>query len=173
MLYFVRHAQSEANRDGIYAGSTIDSRLTDSGIVKFREFSRNNTHVFNKIFVSTLSRSIDSGKIFQEEQVYPIVLSKDVRINELDFGYLSGKEYRNFNNTKMYEHFDIERKHDFYKRIRSFYDDIKEQARTDDILIVGHAGVGKMLLAIARELPYENYNDTLDIARYKIYSISA
>ena len=173
MIYFVRHAESEANRARIYAGSTIDSHLTGSGAANFRKFSRNNTLIFDKIFVSTLRRSADSGKIFQEEQTYPLTLVKDERLNELDFGRLAGKTYRHFDSPEQYQEFDIEQKHIFYERIKSFYEGIKDKAHSDNIVIVAHAGVGKMLYAIAHQLPYERYNEVPDFNSYELYSLSA
>jgi broad specificity phosphatase PhoE len=172
MIYFIRHAQSEANRDRIYAGSSIDVQLTYQGVAQFTSFARANQHIFSKIFVSNLKRSIDSGKIFQDEQNYETQLIEDARLNELDFGHLSGKEYIDFDNTEAYKQYNIESKESFYKRVKEFYDTVSLEASSADIVIIAHAGVGKMLYTIALGLNFENYNDAPEPQSHRIHLIS-
>ncbi|MEO8911878.1 MAG: histidine phosphatase family protein [Candidatus Saccharimonas sp.] len=168
MIYFIRHAQSEANKKGIYAGS-LNSPLTSGGISRFRAFSRRNEKVFGKIYVSQLSRSIESGRIFQSEQSYDSVLLIDPRANELNFGKLAGRPYISLDSQHIYDEYDIESKEAFYNRVKNFYDDIRYDE--NDALIIGHAGVAKMLQTIINDKPIEDYNKAKLISAYEIYQL--
>ena len=170
MLYFLRHAQSLANRDGIYAGAALNSGLTKDGVRKFTEYAGTNTIQFEKLYVSELSRSLNSGKVFSDLQKNDIEIITDSRINELDFGKLTGHRYITFDTQDIYKKYKIESKESFYNRVHSFFGDIQATTKKDEnILIVGHSGVGKMLYAIVNDLPYDSYNSLGKFEDYKIY----
>ena len=67
--YFVRHGESESNRDGVLAGR-MDSPLTDTGIEQARTLALKLAELdikFDKIFSSPLARSLDTAKIIAKE----------------------------------------------------------------------------------------------------------
>lgn len=171
MIFFLRHAQSESNQKGIYAGSGLDTKLTDSGIAKLKEIASKNTIIFKKVYVSCLSRSIESGKIFLAEQPYSAQIIPDKRINELDFGGLTGLPYIDidFNTKQAYEDYSIETSQAFHDRVLSFYNDLKNQ--DGPILILAHAGIGKMLQTIVSNSSVAEYNQNQDFEQYKIYQL--
>ena len=170
MLYFLRHAQSIANQSGIYAGGSLDSHLSEEGIQKFSDYVSTNTLKFDIIYVSELSRSIESGKLFANLQKEKINIISDARINELDFGKLTGHKYISFDTENIYKKFQIESKESFHSRVNSFYKElIKKDLADKNILIVGHSGVGKMLYTIVNSLPYERYNSYQRFDDYEVY----
>lgn len=172
MLYFMRHAQSTANRDGVYAGHSAEALLTPEGRAKLRTFAMSNQQRFDKIYTSELIRSVESAQIFLEEQAWSAPTIADQRINELDFGSLTGKSYLKFDSEELYRKFNIEPKSAFYERVKSFYDDIRQEAEQSDVLIIGHAGTGKILYAIIHDIPYTDYNSVPDISSYAIHRLS-
>lgn len=169
MIYFLRHAQSEANEEGVYAGSKLDTKLTKNGILRLKETAQKNTIIFKKIYVSTLSRSIESGRIFLAEQPYTAEMIPDERINELDFGDLTGLPYINFDTEQAYETYNIERSKDLHERVLNFYNNIKDDE--GPILVLAHAGVGKMLQTIMYNKQAAEYNKNEEVKQYRIYEL--
>src|SRR5690606_7631707 len=124
---------------------------------------------FERIYVSDLSRSVESGEILLQEQPYKGELIIDERTRELNFGKLTGKSYREFDTEQSYDRYDIESKLDFYTRIRSFYEDVKDNE--DVIRIVGHDSVAKMIEASINGMPVESYNKIRSLKPYTIYPL--
>ena len=68
-VWFVRHGESEYNQKGLFTG-WHDPKLTEVGINQIKELQHNFNEkfiIFDKIFCSTLRRSIDSAVIMARE----------------------------------------------------------------------------------------------------------
>lgn len=79
-LYFVRHGQSEYNRDGLLAGTT-ETALTHQGKEQAHASGENAKSLdIDYIISSPISRAYDTAKIIAEEIGYPI---EKIEVNEL------------------------------------------------------------------------------------------
>ena len=142
MIYIVRHGQTEYNVVGRYGGR-IDVPLNENGInqaYELRDVLKNIK--FDFVFSSPLKRALETAKIICNNDII-----KDDRLIERNNGDLEGKlkteidEFPDFNNPNE-TRYNIENIVDFRNRIYDFFNEIKNQYRGKNVLVVTHAGVG-------------------------------
>ncbi len=141
MIYIVRHGQTDWNLKGIYQGR-IDISLNKTGIEQAKKIKKKLEGIkFDKVFSSPLKRAYETAQIICDNHII-----KDKRIIERSNGELEGKfklEYKDavdFNDPNE-TRFGIENITDFRNRIKDFFDDIVENYKGKNILIVTHAGI--------------------------------
>ncbi len=92
-LILVRHGQSEWNEKNLFTGWK-DPELTQKGAQEARNAGREllgQEYVFDVMYTSALRRAQETGRIILEEMgLTDIVIVKDQRLNERDYGDLSG-----------------------------------------------------------------------------------
>ena len=92
-LVLVRHGQSEWNEKNLFTGWK-DPELTKKGAQEARNAGREllgQEYVFDVMYTSALRRAQETGRIILEEMgLTDIVIARDQRLNERDYGDLSG-----------------------------------------------------------------------------------
>ncbi len=92
-LVLVRHGQSEWNEKNLFTGWK-DPELTQKGAKEARNAGREllgQEYVFDVMYTSALRRAQETGRIILEEMgLTDIVTVRDQRLNERDYGDLSG-----------------------------------------------------------------------------------
>ena len=92
-LVLVRHGQSEWNEKNLFTGWK-DPELTQKGAQEARNAGREllgQEYVFDVMYTSALRRAQETGRIILEEMgLMDIVTVRDQRLNERDYGDLSG-----------------------------------------------------------------------------------
>ena len=91
MIYFVRHGETEWNREGRFQGRE-DIPLNDSGVAQAHrpaEFFKNRN--ISRIITSPLMRARETAGIIADAHVVPVDIIPDERLTERDLGELSGK----------------------------------------------------------------------------------
>ena len=92
-LVLVRHGQSEWNEKNLFTGWR-DPELTQKGAQEARNAGREllgQEYVFDVMYTSALRRAQETGRIILEEMgLTDIVTIRDQRLNERDYGDLSG-----------------------------------------------------------------------------------
>ena len=92
-LVLVRHGQSEWNEKNLFTGWR-DPELTQKGAQEARYAGREllgQEYVFDVMYTSALRRAQETGRIILEEMgLTDIVTVRDQRLNERDYGDLSG-----------------------------------------------------------------------------------
>jgi broad specificity phosphatase PhoE len=89
-IYLIRHGQTDYNLKGIVQGSGVDSSLNSTGIAQSKAFYLSFKHIkFDKIYTSTLKRSIQSVEGFLNEGIIHEKLSE---LNEISWGNREGVE---------------------------------------------------------------------------------
>ena len=92
-LVLVRHGQSEWNEKNLFTGWK-DPELTQKGYNEAQIAGRellDRGYVFDVMYTSALRRAQETGRIILEEMRLPdIVIVRDQRLNERDYGDLSG-----------------------------------------------------------------------------------
>lgn len=160
MIYFIRHGESEANVRRVFAGQKDNSPLTKKGIeqaniegLKVKEMQLN----IVKIISSPLIRALDTAKIVAEIIGYDKEIEIDPRITEYDMGTLTGTPNFEITSKILVGADNAENPQDFDNRVNSF---LKEYNNYDgDILMVAHAGVGRIIEAIKRGTDPELFYD--------------
>ena len=157
MIYFVRHGLSEANVRRVFAGQKDDSPLVDEGRQQAKDTAKKikqeeiNIH---KIISSPSQRAHETAQIIAKELGFNISdITTDNRINEYDMGSLSGTPWHTISSTILVNAENAEDPKAFYSRV---YSCVKELSQSpENILLVSHGGVGRMLDAIKDGMPKE------------------
>lgn len=151
-LIFVRHGQSEANAVGIYAGQS-NVQLTAhgreqaaaAGMLLKRE-------TISHIIASDLDRAHFTAEIIANTIGFPIEdIITDPSLREINVGSLTGKPDEGFTSYLDYaasgEDNEAETPAQVEARLIPFVDRLKSH-HGDTILVVAHAGVGRVLRAM-------------------------
>lgn len=156
-IYFVRHGESEANVKGLFAGQRDDSPLTDLGR---SQAAGAGAEVMNlniaRIYASPLSRAKETAEIIAHEIGYPVdEIEFDNRILEYDMGSLTGTLRADAEKNRALLTHDAENKQAFLDRVTDF---LREHADSEaNVLLVSHAGVGRMIETARIGLPPEEF----------------
>lgn len=162
MIYFVRHGLSEANVKKVFAGQKDDSPLVNEG----REQAKQTANEIlkegikiDKIISSPSIRALETAQIiasilgFNKED---IVI--DNRINEYDMGSLSGTPWHTISSSILINAENAENVNLFKNRI---VECIEESNKFDEnILLVSHGGVGRMLETLKENRDPSLFYDT-------------
>ena len=163
MLYFVRHGQSQANLNKTFAGSQVDSPLTEKGREQARETVQSiisSGIKFDKIITSPLSRAYETATLIRENSDNNIDISIDDRLIEIDFGDISGESYTNNDEIDFSIVNNREPAKSIHHRVSSFLDQWNDTDK--NILIVSHGFVLKMIYAIQNNINPDDFYDLSD-----------
>lgn len=156
-LYFMRHAQSEANLNNILA-SQLDFPLTNKGhndaVLIAKEFSQE--HHITRLIGSPLSRAQQTAAPFADRFQLPV--ENEARVTEQQLGKYAGKTYEELNDEENYCHDRAKRWSwipegggESYSmivdRLMPFFQSLPEEGN-EDILVVTHAVTMRMIKAI-------------------------
>lgn len=175
-LYFLRHAESEFNREGLFQGQ-LDSSLTAEGRDDARKAApKLKEYGFKHIACSPLGRARETANVINEELGLWITQFEDLK--EAHFGTLQTQKrapiWQEFKRA-FYEKGEPigggESKHDFFKRIEKCVHEICLEIDVEPILVVTHGMLMKIL--IGEWFTRSNYKDIdaiqmPNLALYKI-----
>lgn len=143
-IVFIRHAESEYNRDGIWAGR-VDCSLTEKGIKAAKELGNTIENNFEAIYCSPLKRTKQTLEaIFPDAK--PIF---DNRIIEISIGEWENKKkdlfdphLRELFRKGLYMPPGAESHQDVDKRVCNFVEELFEKYNNNErILVVTHNGI--------------------------------
>lgn len=165
-IFLVRHGQSVANERKIFGGR-MDCELTELGRAQAREIVPNIlTLGINVIYSSPLKRAYETACIIAKELKIGEIITDD-RLMERDFGVLTGKliadveKYADkiirLNDKEGYflEAKEAESFPALLLRGREVLETIKEKHSDENLLIVTHGDIGKMIYAAYYNLGWE------------------
>jgi alpha-ribazole phosphatase len=144
ILIFVRHAETDFNRDGIFAGRT-DCNITAEGFEQAKKLFEEEQKHFDVIYCSPLRRTRQTLEAIMPGCV-PIV---DERIIEISLGEWEGKEKASFDKELIalyragqYTPPGAETTLQVDKRVCGFVKNLFEKYKNNErVLIVTHNGV--------------------------------
>lgn len=150
MIYFVRHGESEANLRHVFAGQKDDSILTQKGeeqaLATAKEIKKENLRI-DKIISSPLKRASKTAEIIAIELGFDISkIVTDNHITEYDMGSLTGTKAEDISSLMLTTAKNAEDPQVFCDRVCSYIK--KSSESSENILIVSHAGVGRILESI-------------------------
>lgn len=143
-ILFIRHAESEYSRDGIYAGK-VDCNLTSSGLESAKKFGKTLDNSFDAIYCSPLKRAKQTlNAIFPE--AHPIY---DERISATSIGIWENQKKSSLDKhlvelfrKGLYNPPGAETHSDVDKRVCSFVEELFEQYQNNEkILVITHNGI--------------------------------
>ena len=177
-LYLVRHGQTDANKEHVMQGQSINLQLNQEGIMQVTSLKNKIQDVkFDLCLTSPLIRAWSTAMILAGDKV---LIESDDRLIERSFGELEGKPFEQHYKTKYWDYTlnsndnNVEQIQELFKRCSSFLEDIKSKySDKENILIVSHYGVIKCLHHVIEktklegELPDVSIGNS-DIREYKI-----
>jgi len=160
-IYFLRHGESESNVKGTFAGQKENSPLTEKGKAQARDAALDLTKKKikpQKIYVSPLLRAYETAQIvIAEAGLTDTEIIIDERISEYDMGSLTGTPIREVTSHELISAKGAEEPGKFMDRVHNLIEEIEKI--NDHVLIVSHAGVGRIIEAKKKGIPAENFYD--------------
>lgn len=152
MIYFVRHGQSTANLAHIFTDPKDNVGLTAQGEAEAQavgEQIKAQGVKIDRIISSNLKRSSDTAQIIAKIIDFdPAKVEPDERLREYDGGSFAGQPEKDVSSQRLVQAPGAEDPHEFQARVAGALNPLKTS--TDTILIVSHAGVGRMVETIKR-----------------------
>jgi broad specificity phosphatase PhoE len=180
-IYVARHGETTWNAEGRIQGRS-DPDLSLKGYEQSLALLEHlKDQPVSAIYTSTLKRSILTATPIAQHLGLPI--QRESEMDEIAFGILEGRSFLNmdeevkaeweqFRDHRLTYHIPgAENYTDVSNRVRPFKERILRQHEGQEILIVGHRGVNRMLLGLLLELSLEEAvkieqtNDCLYVVR--------
>jgi len=172
-VIFVRHGESQANKDSVVAGARLDSPLTEKGREDARKTAaalRDGDFEIDYVVSSPLVRALDTAKIIEEE----LGLGKDVMVMdeliERDAGGATGMSKGGKDNMLMElasRFDDAETEVAMYERLVRAVAKLREF--DGNVLVVSHNGTIRMLRAVIEGLPAGDFKKMPDLSNGEVF----
>lgn len=171
MIYFVRHGLSEANVKKVFAGQKDDTPLVDEGReqakITAQEIIIEGLKI-DKIYSSPLKRAYETAEIIAKEICFDTSnIITESRIIEYDMGSLSGTPWHTISSTILVGAENAEDPEMFRSRVCSCVEELSKLP--ENILLVSHAGVGRILETVKEGIDAKLF---YDLPAYKNASIT-
>jgi 2,3-bisphosphoglycerate-dependent phosphoglycerate mutase len=160
-LLFLRHGQSYSNVANTFSGCRDNTELTPEGEQQARQAGEKlkaEGVTIDHIIVSSLGRAQKTAHIvadsigFDQERIVT-----DPRLGEYDTGEMTGKLRTGVTSAELISAPGAEDPIQFQERVKAALADAKELEGT--VLLVSHAGVGRMIQAIKQGIdPHQFYD---------------
>ncbi len=151
-VYFVRHGQTDSNKNRIMHGIT-DVHLNEDGIKQAEDAIAQIPKDISVVYCSPLSRCVQTAEIINKAFNFPIVY--DDRLVERNFRSLEGRSWKEFDpdfevKDKQrleydYREFGGEAVDDVKNRVLDFIGSLKTEKKGQKILVVSHGGVVRLV----------------------------
>ena len=162
-LIITRHGETLDNQKGIMQGH-LPGKLSPEGIEQGKKLAvRLKKEKFDAIYSSDLARAADTAKIIG--QFHPKIKINFVQeLRERNLGEFQGKTRAEVGwgaknaayNSKSFQPKHGESLKDLYQRAKKFLDKIIHQHQNDNVLLIGHNGIDKALMAVITNQKVEN-----------------
>jgi len=152
-LIFVRHGQTDFNKQGIVQGQEKDVPLNEEGVRQVERTASLFTQHVDRIMSSPLKRASQTAEILGKQLQKPTEFRDEIK--ESSMGSLAGKTWpeievvtgdpkvfeKDRNLTFDYRPYGGESSEHMRARVAGFVDDMKEKHPDESILVVAHGGV--------------------------------
>ncbi len=165
-LYFIRHGETPSNAKDVQQGVQIDDYLDSNGVLEVQRLGKIVGHLnLDLLFTSHLHRAEETAAIINHSLKDLVQVLHDFRLSERDFGTLSGKTLKDWDNIlpnhhelekmQMYDYraFGGESVDQVRHRVFQALIDITGNHDHKNIGIVTHGGVIRLLLFHFPEIP--------------------
>lgn len=171
MIYFIRHGESEANVRKVFAGQKDDTPLVDEGReqakITAQEIIIEGLKI-DKIYSSPLKRAYETAEIIAKEIGFDTSnIITENRIIEYDMGSLSGTPWHTISSTILVGAENAEDPEMFRNRVCACVEELSKLP--ENILLVSHAGVGRILETVKEGIDAKLF---YDLPAYKNASIT-
>lgn len=162
MIYLIRHGQSLNNMGHVIAGRR-DVPLSDFGKQQCENLKKLLDKVdFDQVYCSSLTRAKESAEIiFSGREIVPKICEN---VMEIDFGDWQGLTFAQVEEqfpdefaiwSKDWTKFSVpngEKFEDAKKRCQDFFDMLKAKHAEDNVAVVAHQGILRLLLSLIMDI---------------------
>lgn len=179
-IYLIRHGETESNLLKRYCGSFEDV-LTAKGVNQAKELALRLRDVkFNKIYTSPLERAVKSCQLIIPGEDYV----RDERLKEMSFGIFENKSYAELKELyptelekwsldwKGYALPQGESTEEAFLRVSSFMKELESDESLDNVLLVAHGGIIKLIYCYILNSLDAFWSFTVDNCSINIVSFS-
>lgn len=151
-LYFVRHGETEYNKQRQLMGQKIDAPLDSQGLQQAHLVAARLPQEFSMVYSSPLQRAAQTALVIADFFDKNIEISQELK--ERDFGSLSGKTWEQIEQetgSKLsqadadlqydYRDFGGESAEQVKERLLSFLETVKSKHQNDTVVVVTHFGI--------------------------------
>ncbi len=166
-LLLTRHGQTDWNIAGRYQGQS-DVPLNQTGQTQAAQIAKRlSTETIHAIYTSDLSRAANTAQAIAD--FHQLEIKKDSRLRELSFGDWEGMTYKEMAahspdlfSKWMTDSMNIstpngETLAQLAARVKSAFDQIKDDHKDQTVLIVSHSGALQSLLAVTLGVDLNRY----------------
>lgn len=166
-IYFIRHGESEANAEGLLAGSNTDTPLTQKGRDQARAAGEQlKTKQVDLIVSSPLERAYETATIIAEHIGFTHHIPTNDLLLERDFGTASGEpKQKGFEMLDNGTALGAETLEALHARVLATFKWL-ESIPAEHIVVTSHAGYGRMVKVVLNGDSWEHFmeHDTVDNA---------
>ncbi len=182
-IYFIRHGETELNRQHIIQGSGVDTSLNDTGRTQAQAFYEKYKHIgFETVLTSRLKRTHETVAPFLE---VGLPWEQFEQINEMSWGIHEGKagtpemreEYKALTTAWKTGDFDArieggESARELAERVQDFIEILRKRPEKT-LLVCAHGRLMRCLICLLEEQPltnmqtYSHSNTGLYLATYQ------
>ena len=144
-IILVRHAETEANYNGIIQGQGLNGLLSDSGVRQAQRLSAKlKSTKIDMCFTSPMARTWQTAMILVGDRA---IINEDKRLIERYLGKFEGVKKEDYDHIKYWDYDnnindgDVEPVRDIFSRANAFLDEIKEKYSDKTILVVSHSAI--------------------------------
>ena len=176
-VYVCRHGQTEANRDRVLMGGSVDFALTDLGERQAVELGESLKGIeFDVVFCSSNQRAKDTLELMEVdcEEV-----SFDDRLKEQNFGEMAGTCIDDIpvDKNKAYLADPLNHKHvggesyvEMVERVENFWDFLQRK-NFDCVLVVTHSGIMRSIESLLMQDIEKGHSEKIGNCELRVYEV--
>lgn len=164
-VYFVRHGQSQANIEKVFAGSGYDAPLTQTGLEQARNIgTKLRGKPIDIIVSSPLKRAKETADCIAKEIGYKGEIRLQPLLKERDYGVATGQPWGKDIEVRINDDSidGLEKLEQLATRMQQLLDWLKTLGN-EHILVVGHGTAESMLYTIYQGKSYKIYLQTEEL----------
>ena len=170
-VYFVRHGQSQANIDRVFAGCSLDSPLTPKGLEQAdltAEALRGKT--FDVIVSSPLLRAKATAERIAQKLGYNGDIVLEPLLRERDFGIATGEPWGSPIEAEIDDGTvdGLETVEQLAERMQHLLEWFRASAPGQSLLVVGHGTAESMLQTIYEGKPFATFLQTKELGNAEV-----
>jgi len=180
MIYYVRHGESEDNIYNIVTGIN-DVALTKKGLEQARKTAKELKSIhFDACYISPLIRAKQTANEILAFHTYLIPVY-DERLKERNYGKANGFKKEDFKFDEYENRYKIgykssikglESVEELLKRVKGFFDEVKNKHKEKNVLIVGHGGYARAAYCYFNGVPKNGNLIHIEIENAKVMTFN-
>ncbi|MBW7954772.1 isoleucine--tRNA ligase [Candidatus Gracilibacteria bacterium] len=184
-IYYIRHGQTDNNKNGIVNGGDDDIDLNQTGIdetISLAKSLASSGIKFDVIISSPMKRTVHTANLIKNHLNYDVEIVENEAFREQLFGEFKGMSHEEIKQkygcktdrelTVVYRNNKLEGILDFSKKVIDGYKSLEEKYAGKNILIISHGGVFRPINQYLNDLTLEQaFYEVPGVKNSKLYKL--